>query len=282
MANRNLVTYFPDRSIKQGYRALIKEMLSDVWHSRWLTYQLFKRNFSANYRQSAFGIFWVLIVPFFSIGTFMFLNSGGIFDVGDTKVPYPLFALTGTALWQLFSVGLTISANSLVAAGTMIKRLNFTRESLVFAAVGQGMVPPLLQAVIIFVLFAGYQISPPVTVLLVPFAMIPLFLLTLGLALVLSTLNAVVRDVGNGISVLMTFLLFLTPVLYAKPPSGIVASFSAYNPLYYLLSVPRDLFLLGSTEQLQGYMYSSLFSLAVFLVCWLAFRLAGTRMVERI
>ena len=124
---RKISIYIPERPIKQGYLFLIKEMFSDIAASRWLTYQIFKRNFAGAYRQSTLGIFWAFIVPFGSVGIFIFLNQSGIFNVGETQVPYPLFALTGMALWQVFSVGVTIGPTSLIAAGPMIKRTDFPR-----------------------------------------------------------------------------------------------------------------------------------------------------------
>lgn len=274
--------YFPDKSIKQGYPSLFKEMVSDVINSKWLTWQLFKRNFNALYRQSLLGITWALIVPLVTVGVFIFLNASGIFNMGFITIPYPLFAVAGIALWQLFSVGLTSSANSLVGAGSMITKINFVREPLVISAVIQGIIPSLIQIGVLFVLFAWYQIIPPLTALLVPLATIPLLVLTLGLGFIFSLINAVLRDVGNVVSMIIMFSLFLTPVLYAKPASGIAAVASQYNPLYYLVSVPRDLLVFGGTVEWQGYMYSTLFAFVVFLICWTAFHLTTTRIAERI
>ena len=274
--------YFPDKSIKQGYPSLFKEMVGEVINSRWLTWQLFKRNVSAIYRQSLLGVAWALIVPLVTVGTFIFLNASGIFDVGDITIPYPLFAVAGVALWQLFAMGLTLSTNSLVTAGAMLTKINFPREPLVISAVVQGIIPSLIQVVVVFVLFACYQIVPPLTALLFPLAAIPLLVLTLGLGFILSLINGVLRDVGNSIGVLVTFLMFLTPVLYAKPASGMAAIASHYNPLYYLVVVPRDLLVLGGTVEWQGYMYSTLFSFVVFFACWMAFHLTETRITERI
>ncbi|MFC2004457.1 ABC transporter permease [Chloroflexota bacterium] len=282
MTLEKAIIYIPDKSIKQGYLPLFKEMVREVINSRWLTWQLFRRNFNALYRQSLLGVFWALIIPLISVGTFIFLNASGIFNIGDIPVPYPLFAVAGIALWQVFSMGLTLSANSLVTASTMITKINFPREPLIIAGVAQGIVPSLIQIGVVFVLFAAYQIVPPPTVLLAPLALIPLLFLTLGLGFILSLINGVLRDVGNSLSILVTFLMFLTPVLYAKPASGIAAVASQYNPLYYLVSVPRDLLIFGGTVEWQGYMYSTLFSFAVFFICWLAFHLTETRIAERI
>jgi len=281
MAEKTTI-YLPDNSIRKGYISLFKEMIEELTASRWLTWQLFKRDFSAMYKQSLLGVFWALVVPFISVGTFIFLNRAGIFSIGDISIPYPIFAVAGMALWQLFSTGLISSTNSLVNAGAMITKINFTRESLVISAVGQAIVSSLIQMAVVFALFVWYHIIPPWTVVLVPLAVLPLLLLTLGLGFIFSLINGVLRDVGNMISVSITFLLFLTPVLYAKPSGGIAAVASHYNPLYYLISVPRDLLILGGTTELHGYMYSALLSIIVFFVCWAAFHLTETRITERI
>lgn len=274
--------YCPDRAVKQGYVSLAREMVSELVSSRWLTWQFFKRTFVATYRQSILGVFWAFIVPFVSVGTLIFLNKGGVFDVGTMSVPYPLFALAGVAIWQIFSIGVTLGTNSLVSAGPMVARIYFTRESLVVASAAQGFIPALVQTGVVFILFGYYQIHPPLTVLLVPLAIIPLVMITLGLAFILSLLNGVARDIGNGIGVLVTFLMFATPILYARPSSGIVAAISRYNPLYYLVAVPRDLLIIGTTNEMEGYLYATLFSLVVFVLCWMAFHLAESRIAEKI
>jgi lipopolysaccharide transport system permease protein len=281
MAEKTTI-YLPDNSIRKGYIALFREMVEELTSSRWLTWQLFKRDFSALYKQSLLGVFWALFVPLISVGTFIYLNRAGIFDIGDISVPYPLFAVAGMAFWQLFATGLISSTNSLVNAGAMLTKINFTREALVISATGQAIVSFLIQIAVVFVLFLWYQIIPSWTLVLVPFAMLPLFLFTLGLGFIFSVINGVLRDVGNMISVSITFLLFLTPVLYAKPESGIAAVVSNYNPLYYLISVPRDLLILGGTTNLYGYMWSALLAIVVFFVCWTAFHLTETRITERI
>jgi lipopolysaccharide transport system permease protein len=95
-------------------------------------------------------------------------------------------------------------------------------------------------------------------------------------------LNGILRDIGNVLSVCMTFLLFLTPILYAKPTTGILAVVATYNPLYYLVSVPRDLVLTGVSSEWKGFALSSAFAATVFLVCLVLFHLTETRVTERV
>jgi len=277
-----ITTYEPDNSLKKGYLSIFREIYNEFKKSKWLTYQLFKRDFFAIYKQSFIGVLWALIIPLVSVGTFIILNRSGVFTIGDINVPYPIYAILGMAFWQLFSTGLVASSNSLVKAGAMIVKINFSKKALVIASTGQSLVSFLIQFILVGILFVCYRIAPSIAILWVPLIMIPIMLLTLGLGFILSLLNGVMRDIGNMLSILMTFLMFLTPVLYAKPTTGILGSITEYNPLYYLVSVPRDLVLMGTISEWKGFLIASILSVIIFIVCLVIFHLTETRVAERI
>ena len=277
-----VVTYEPDNSIKKGYISVFSEIYWEIINNRWLTYQLFKRDFLATYKQSFFGIFWAIILPIMSVGTFIVLNRAGLFSLGEIKVPYAIYAILGMAFWQIFSTGIIGSSNSLVKAGSMITQINFSKKSLVFASAGQCLVAFLIQFSLVCLLFVAYGYLPSWKIVFIPLVIIPILFLTLGLGLILSILNGVMRDVGNVISLLMTFLMFLTPVLYAKPAKGILKEITEYNPLYYLVSFPRDLVLTGSLADLKSFALTAILSFAIFVICLVAFHLTETRISERV
>ena len=280
--SETIITYEPDNSLKKGYLSIFSEIFDELKKNRWLTYQLFKRDFWAVYKQSFIGIFWALIIPLVSVGAFIMLNRSGIFSIGDISMPYPIYAILGMAFWQLFSTGLIASSNSLVAAGAMLTKINFSKKSLVIASLGRSIVSFLIQFVLVALLFVYYGIVPNIAILLIPIVIIPILLLTLGLGFILSLVNGVVRDIGNILGVLLTFLMFLTPVLYARPTIGILAHATKYNPLYYLVSAPRDLILTGTISDLGGFFIVSILSIIVFIVCLTVFHLTETRVAERI
>lgn len=280
--DKTVVTYQPDNSLRKGYLSIFSEIRSELKKSKWLAYQLFKRDFFAIYKQSFFGILWALIIPLVSVGTFIILNRSGVFTIGEIDVPYPVYAVLGMAFWQLFSAGLIASSNSLVNAGSMITKINFSKKALVIASIGQSLISFIIQFVLVGILFASYRVAPSIAILWVPLLMVPIMLLTLGLGFILSILNVAMRDVGNVLSVMMTFLMFLTPVLYAKPTKGFLVGLTEYNPLYYLVSVPRDLVLMGKMPELKGFLLSCIMSAVVFIVCLIAFHLTETRITERI
>jgi len=277
-----ITTYEPDNSLKKGYLHIFSDIFNELKKNRWLTRQLFKRDFLSIYKQSFIGVLWAVIIPLVSVGTFIILNRSGVFAIGDIKVPYPIYAILGMAFWQLFSAGIIASSNSLVKAGPMIVKINFSKKSLVIASMGQSIVSFVIQIILVGILFVYYGVTPRIAAIFVPVLMIPMMLLTLGLGFILSLLNGIMRDIGNILSILMTFLMFLTPVLYAKPTTGILAYVTNYNPLYYLVSEPRNLVLHGSVQEWEGFLITSVISVIVFIICLIVFHLTETRVTERI
>ena len=277
-----ITVYEPDNSLKKGYLSIFSQIFIELKQNRWLTYQLFKRDFLSTYKQSFFGILWAIIMPLVSIGIFIVLNRSGVLNIGDIGVPYSIYALLGIAFWQFFSTGLVACSNSLVNAGPMILKINFSKKSLVIAAAAKAIVPFIIQIMMVGVLFVGYGRTPSILGLLVPVFIIPLILFTIGLGFFTSLLNGVMRDIGNIISILLTFMLFFTPVLYGKPKMGILATLTKYNPLYYLVSTPRDLVLKGVIPEWEGFLIVCLISIFLFIGCLFVFHLTEKRVAERI
>jgi lipopolysaccharide transport system permease protein len=285
----------PDNALRKGYASLVSDIVHELVATRWLTFQLFKRDLFAFYKQSIIGVFWVVLLPIITVGTFILLRGSGIVATGEIQVPYPIYAVLGVAFWQLFAQGLVSGANSLVMGGEMITRINFSKKALVIASTGRTVVSFAVLVVLVVILviayrFMGYAYAPPLGILLVPFAIIPLYLLTLGLSFYLALLNAVMRDVGTVISMLIPFLMLLTPVLYERPVVGpdtnamtrLLDLITEYNPVYYLVVGPRDLVLTGSMTELNAFLVTSAASVVLFVFTLIGFHVTETRIAERI
>ena len=259
-----------------------REMASELAGSRELIWRLFVRDFTARYRQTLLGVAWALVMPLVMVGTFVFLHRSGVLNIGALDLPYPAYALVGLTVWQIFAGGLVACSNSIVAGGSMVTKINFSKETLVIAAFGQTLVETLVRLLLIGAVFLFYGLVPPWTALLFPLALLPLLLFTLGLGFLLSLLNAVFRDVANVVTILTTLLLLLTPVLYPPPASGPLSMLSAFNPLVTLVGGPRDLLLSGRLSQPMTFCLSGAASLLLVLLSWHLFHLAERRIAERV
>lgn len=235
------------------------------------------------YLQSVLWVAWAILMPLATVGVFVILNRAGVLEIGEVPVPYPIFALLGLAAWNLFAGGITAASNSIINAGSMVVKINFPKISLVIAAVGQTIINLFIMIVLLTVIFVWYGITPSVPGILLAFlALIPLYLLTLGLGFILSLAAGVLRDIPNVIGIVMTALLFLTPILYLAPPETALGAINQWNPLNFLVNGVRDLVLGGTMNAPLGYLCSAIFAIAVFLLGWRVFYFAQTKIAERI
>jgi lipopolysaccharide transport system permease protein len=271
--------YEPHKQLKLGIR-IWKEMFTELYEFRELIWRLFIRDLSAKYKQSILGNIWALIMPFVAIGTFMYLNYLGILNIQQSHVPYPLYALIGLTIWQIFAAGLNSGSNSLIGAGDLITKINFPREVLVIASMAHSIAEFLIKFGLIIVFFVIFQFQPSWKIIFFPFMLLPIIFLTIGLSLILSLLNGIMRDIGNVVSLFLMFLMFLTPVLYPIPQSNsLILELNFLSPL---INAPRDLIVLGNIGSPEPFMVASTISMLIFFISWRVFHLVETKIPERI
>jgi len=275
------VTYTPDAHLGFGWRVW-REMASELIGSRGLMWRLFVREVAARYRQSVFGYVWAVVPAIVTTITFTYLRGSGTLPIGQTNIPYPAYVLLGMTVWQLFATGLTRTTQSLVNARAIITKINFSRETLVFAAFGESVFNFLIRIVLLAVVFVWFRVVPAWTVILVPFVLVPLALMTVGFGFVLSLANGVLRDIGNSLMIVMTFAMFLTPVVYPPPVTGPKVLINYLNPVSPFIIATRDLTTKGTLSQPDGLLWASVAGLVVFLLAWRIFHLAMCRIAERV
>ena len=275
------VEYTPDSHLHHRFR-VFWEMTRELIHSRELTWRFFMRDLSARYRQSIFGYIWAVVPSIVTVIVFTYLNKTRILPIGDTDIPYPVYVLIGMTVWQLFSTGLTLSAQSLVQAGSFITKINFSRETLVLAVFGQSVFNFLIRLVLVVVVFIWFRVVPTWTVILFPFMLIPLALMTIGFGFLLAMANGVFRDIGNAISLVMTIMMFLTPIVYPPPTQWPNVLINYLNPVSPFIIAARDLATKGTLSQPEGLLLGSIVGFLVFLAGWRIFHLAMPRVAERI
>jgi lipopolysaccharide transport system permease protein len=132
-----------------------------------------------------------------------------------------------------------------------------------------------------FFLFIG-GIFPHPLALFLPLSLLPILLLSIGLGMFLSIIGAVFKDLSNFVNLFLTTAMFMTPVLYPFPESGLLKAINVYNPLYYLVEVPRGIFFQGQFSHGVEYSICTLLSVGIFLAGWRFYQVAMARIVEKV
>ena len=278
---KKIKVYEPNRNAKLGF-AIWNEMFSELIQSRELIMRFAIRDIIANYKQSILGVLWIFILPLFTVATFVYLNYSGVFNIGETNIPYPAYALLGVTIWQIFGTGITTCTTSLTLSGNLITKINFAKESMIFSSLARTIFDFLIRVILLAGVFAIYKIVPSWTIIFLPLAIVPILLLTLGLGFIVAVLNGVFRDTAHIVSIATTFLMFVTPVLYPPPAMEPVATLNKINPIGILVIGARDIMISGSLTQPNEFVFASIFSIFFFLFSWRAFHMMEPRIAERV
>jgi homopolymeric O-antigen transport system permease protein len=247
-----------------------------VWRPLWelprrldLIMSLTKRELAARYKGSVLGIVWAILTPVVMIAIFTIIFAGifkAKFGANDSQWDYALYLFCGLLPWNAFQESLNLSSNAVVNRANLVKRVVFPLETLpvsqTLAAIANQMFGTV--ALLLGIVIIRHQLHP--TMLYLPVILVPQLLVTLGGSWLLASLGVFIRDIVQGIGLVLTAWMYLTPIIY---PESIVPD--AYRPLINLnpftplVRSYRRIFLDGLSPDWRGLAYFSAFAIVVFL-----------------
>jgi lipopolysaccharide transport system permease protein len=275
------VIYTPDSLLKRPGQ-LFRQMWQDLLASRELAWRLMVRDISAQYRQSILGLFWAFVPPIAMAVGFTFASQSNIIQPGVTDIPYPAYVMFSTSLWQTFVEAVNGPIQAVTVAKPMLARVNFPREAIILAKVGEVGFNFGIKLFLIAALFLIYRIPMTWTVILAPVALIHLILLGTLVGTLLSPFGALYQDVAKGMSMVTGFWLLLTPVVFPVPTEGTFGTLVRLNPVTPLLVTTRELATTGVLSQVTGFWIVSGLTIVGLFLSWIAFRMAMPYVIERI
>ncbi len=274
------VIYTPESRIRYPLK-MLQEMGDDLLASRELAWRLLVRDISAQYRQSLLGIFWAFVPPIVTALGLVFARNTGVVNLGETELPYPAYVMFSMALWQTFVEALNGPIAAVSAAKPMLAKINFPREALVLAKLGEVAFNFGIKLILIVGLFLWFQMPVTWTVLLAPVALMHLVMLGTGMGLLLAPLGALYGDVQKVLPMIVAPWLLLTPVIYEAPGGGVFGVLVRLNPVTPLLVTTRELATTGVLTQIAGFWCASGLALGTVLLGWMLYRLSMPFIVER-
>ena len=219
--------------------------LGEVWTYRRLFRFFGKRAVERLYKNTLLGKAWIFIRPLFPllIRTLVF---GGVLGIEAPGVPYFLFLLVGTVVWDLFASCLMWATRSLQMNRGLLGRMYFPRIIVPAASMAIAFVNFLIMMGVLVVALVYYQVSEgqwylagPGQLVWAVVALVLAVILALGIGLWTAPMNAQYRDVRFTLVFVLQFWFLLTPILYPlsevpeayrwafllNPMSGVIQAF---------------------------------------------------------
>ncbi|MGJ3250983.1 MAG: ABC transporter permease [Elainellaceae cyanobacterium] len=275
------VIHTPDSFLRHPV-ALACTMWRDLMASRELAWRLMVRDISAQYRQAMLGILWAFVPPIVMAAGFTLASNANVISVGDTDIPYPAYVMFGTSIWQTFVEAVSGPVQAVIKAKPMLARVNFPREAIILAKLGEVGFNFAIKMVLIVGLFIWFQVPIGWSVILAPVALIHLIMLGTLVGVLLAPAGVLYQDVSKGLTMLTSFWLFITPVVYPVPKEGLFGQLVSANPVTPLLVTTRELATTGIISNPSGFWLVSAFTFVGLLITWVIFRISMPYVIERV
>jgi len=256
--------------------ASLMALLQSLLRNRQLIMQMTRSEVIGRYKGSVMGLAWSFFNPVFMLAVYTFVYSivfKAHWGTGaeESKTLFAVVLFVGMIVHGLFSEVLNRAPTLILANVNYVKKVVFPLEILPVVSMATALFHSVVSWSVLltaFVVFNGYLHWTSLLMLLV---LLPLVLLTLGIAWVLASIGVFLRDVGQVIGMVTTAMLFLAPVFYpvAAVPEGF-RPFIMANPLTFIIEQAREVVIFGHLPNWAGL---GIYTVAATIVAWAGYAL---------
>ena len=262
-------------SVIESRHSLFDINLKELWHYRDLLVLFVRRDFVTVYKQTILGPLWFFIQPILTTITFTII-FGNVAQLSTDGAPKLVFYMAGITLWNYFSTCLTSVSGVFNVNASIFGKVYFPRLIMPLTIVISNLMKFAVQF-LLFICFVVYftlhnQIQPNSWILLTPFIIILMALISMGIGLILSSMTTKYKDLNQLIGFGVQLFMYATPVIY--PSSTVPLDYQwvvELNPLVGLFDYMRFAYLGVGEFTILDLVYPSIFSIVILAIGVLVF-----------
>lgn len=255
----------------------MKAYFEAFYRYRYLLKTLVQRDLKVKYRRSFLGYLWSILNPLLM----MIVLTTVFSTLFRSNIEYfPVYYLTGSLIFNFYSEATTGALGSVLGASSLIKKVYipkyiFPVEKCLFSFVNM-----LFSLVAVVIIIVVTRMPVTWTILLFPIPMIYTLIFSLGMGLILASLNVFLRDLGHLYGVLIMAWMYLTPIIY---PVDILSEgmqrFMTFNPMYYYVTYFRNLVMYGVIPDLATNLICIIIGLVSVIIGLIVFKKAQDKFI---
>ena len=262
-------------AVIESRHSLLDLNLKELWHYRDLLVLFVRRDFVTVYQQTILGPLWFFIQPILTTITFTII-FGNVAQLSTDGAPKLVFYMAGITLWNYFSTCLTSVSGVFNVNASIFGKVYFPRLIMPLTIVISNLMKFAVQF-LLFICFVVYftlhnQIQPNSWILLTPFIIILMALISMGIGLILSSMTTKYKDLNQLIGFGVQLFMYATPVIY--PSSSVPQDYQwvvELNPLVGLFDYMRYAYLGVGEFAISDLVYPSIFSIVILAIGVLVF-----------
>lgn len=243
---------------------------TSVYIHRELIGILAKREVQARYRGALMGKLWLFVNPMLMLAiytlVFRFIFKAKWPNAPDADFVFAQLLFVGLIIHSFAAEVLNRSTSLILHHSNYVKKVKFPLEILSWIVMESALTHALVSFLIlcVFLLISSFILS--VTWLLLPIIIFPFCLFLTGVSWYIAVLGVYFRDLDQIVGLLVTALLFLSPVFYSvESAPAFLQPYLLLNPLTIVIEQSRQVLIFGRIPDMQNLMLYYIFALAVFV-----------------
>lgn len=231
----------------------MKFVLQENFQNVYRIYCIAKYELLADMRDSKFGLFWNFASPAIQVLTYwlVFGIAWNKKPVGD--IPYMPWLIVGYASWWFLQPCIQNGCNAIFSKTNVITKMKFPVSTLPATICAKEMFNHFCMMVITIVVLLLFGYTPNLYWIGLLYYAFCAFMFSEAVALILSVLTMIWRDVKKLVTSLMRMLMYFSPVIWechfrkSIPGYKILNFIMKLNPVYYIVNGYRDSVFYGKT-----------------------------------
>ena len=275
-----VLLYFTLRQIsfaKKQKETLFIKICSAFRKYSFLLEQLVSRDFKSKYKRSILGVLWSFLNPMLMM-TVQYIVFSTIFRSEIDN--FAVYLLTGIVCYNFFSEVTNMALTSIVGNASLITKVYIPKYIYPVSRALSSMINLGLSLIPLLVVMLFTKTPITSAILLLPFAILCLFALSLGVGMILASSMVFFRDTQFLWNVLSMVWMYMTPIFYPESIiTGWLSTIFKINPLYHIIRFSRIILLDGISPEPKAYVFCLLTALIPLIIGAVIFRKTEDRFV---
>lgn len=222
-------------------RSDIKYLFQELYYNKKMLYFLSVNDFKTKYAGSYLGVIWAFVQPVVTVLIYWFVFEVGFRSGSVHSVPFILWLVAGIVPWFFFAEAWGSATNCLMEYSYLVKKIVFQIRLLPLVKITSSFFVHLFFVILTFIIFLLYGVNPSMYATQVVYYSLCTICFVFSLSLISSSLIVFFKDLGQIISLILQFGMWLTPILWSS--TMLPASYRwilKVNPVYYIVEGYRD------------------------------------------
>lgn len=238
--------------------------IKTFYNYRELLWEFVKKDIKLKYRNSFLGIIWSMLNPLLIMVVLTFIFS----NLFKNSIPnFPVYCLSGRLIYDFFSQSTNQCMNSITSKSSLIKKIYVPRYLYPLSRAISSFIIFLISMIPLFIIMIATKVNFTKETLFFIYPLICLFFISLGIGMILATINVFFRDMQHLYSVVLLLIMYGSAIFYSADiinPNYV--RILNLNPIFPVIKVFRDCILYGRITAVYSWVLIAIYAAISMIV----------------